>query len=66
MEVFKINHICKNQLESQFTISYNKGFKVYDLNKLSEISCSNTQDNTGNILVFIFNLGRSISNRYVL
>jgi hypothetical protein len=63
MEVFKINHICKNQLESQFTISYNKGFKVYDLNKLTEISCSNSNQN---MLVISFNLGRNISNRHVL
>lgn len=41
MEVYKINHICINQLNTQFSLSYNNGIKIYNLKNFDQISCSN-------------------------
>ena len=41
MEIYKINHICINQIKTQFCLSYNKGVKIYDMKSLTEISSSN-------------------------
>lgn len=46
MEIYKINHICINQIKTQFCLSYNKGVKIYDLKNLAEISCSNYNNQT--------------------
>jgi hypothetical protein len=44
MEIYKINHICVNQLNTQFCLSYNKGIKIYDLKKMCLLSSSNNED----------------------
>jgi hypothetical protein len=44
MEIYKINHICVNQLNSQFSLSYNKGIKIYNMKDFQLISNSNTDD----------------------
>ncbi len=44
MEIYRINHICVNQLNTQFCLSYNKGIKIYNLKTLSQIGCSNKSE----------------------
>ena len=58
MEIYKINHICVNQLKTQFSLSYNKGIKIYDLNNYNELSSSNTEKFT---LVLFNNIGRGFN-----
>ena len=41
MEIYKINNICINQLNTQFSLSYNKGIKIYDIKTFKLVSCSN-------------------------
>jgi len=44
MEIYRINHICLNQLKTQFCLSYNKGIKIYNLKNLNQIGSSNSNN----------------------
>lgn len=45
MEIYKINHICVNQLNTQFCLSYNKGIKIFNIKNLNLISSSTNGEN---------------------
>jgi hypothetical protein len=44
MEIYKINNLCVNQTKTQFSLSYNKGIKLYNLKDLGLLSSSNSDD----------------------
>jgi hypothetical protein len=53
MEIYKINHLSLNQLNTQLCLSYNNGLIIYDLNEIKSLSSSNTDKFT---LVTIYNI----------